>query len=160
MITIHNRQRKIAVDTTRLRALIQNILNILDYTDFDIGLLITNNKNIREYNRTYRHKDKPTDILSFSYHPTLKAGKRIRVDTPEDRNLGDLIISLEYIKKQSDEAHIKLEERLTILLVHGICHLLGYDHETDAQYRSMKKQESSILKQLEQTYLLNPSNYL
>ena len=88
MITIHNKQRRIPIDKKALHDTIQGILAILDYTDFDIGILLTNNKTIRFYNRTYRQKDKPTDILSFSYHPNLKPGKRIRAATEEDKNLG------------------------------------------------------------------------
>jgi len=149
MVTIYNKQRRIPVNIGDIKSLLQKILDILDYSDFDIGLLITTDKTIRKYNRTYRHKDKPTDILSFSYHPTLRAGKRILVKSPEDKNVGDLIISLEYIKKRAEELKIPLEQHLKTLLVHGVCHLLGYDHETDNQYRSMKTKETYILTELD-----------
>ncbi len=148
MVTIHNKQRKIPVDTKQMRAITQKILDILKYSDFDIGILLTNNKTIRDYNRSYRNKDKPTDILSFSYHSDLKPGKRIKVKTEEDKNLGDLILSLEYIKKEAEKLEVSLDERLKVLLVHGICHLLGYDHVTDAQWRSMRAKEAFILKKL------------
>ncbi len=148
MITILNKQRKISLDSEQMHAIMQKILDILNYSDFDIGILLTNNKTIRDYNRSYRNKDKPTDILSFSYHPDLKPGKRIKVKTEEDKNLGDLILSLEYIKKEAEKLNVSLDERLKVLLVHGICHLLGYDHVTDAQWRSMRAKEAFILKKL------------
>ncbi len=148
MVTIHNKQRKIHVDTKQMRAIKHKFLDILNYSDFDIGILMTNNKTIRDYNRSYRNKDKPTDILSFSYHSDLKPGKRIKVKTEEDKNLGDLILSLEYIKKEAEKLEVSLDERLKVLLVHGICHLLGYDHVTDAQWRSMRAKEAFILKKL------------
>ena len=148
MITILNKQRKISLDSEQMHAIMQKILDILNYSDFDIGILLTNNKTIRDYNRSYRNKDKPTDILSFSYHPDLKPGKRIRVKTEEDKNLGDLILSLEYIKKEAEKLNVSLDERLKVLLVHGVCHLLGYDHVTDAQWRSMRAKEAVILKKL------------
>lgn len=148
MITIHNKQRRISFDKQRMHGIVEKILELLNYEDFDIGVLITNNKNIREYNRTYRNKDKATDILSFSYHPELQPGKRIKVKTEEDKNLGDLVLSLEYIQKSAQELDVPFNDRLTTLLIHGILHLLGYDHETDAQWRSMRAKEAFIAKKL------------
>lgn len=148
MITIKNTQRKIALDKEKIQKDIQRILDILKYSDFDIGIWFTNNKTIRKYNRTFRSKDKPTDILSFPYYPSLKAGKRIKPQTEEDRNLGDLILSLEYIQKDAQMLNISFEQRLKILLVHGICHLLGYDHIEDKDYRRMRAKEAYLLKHL------------
>lgn len=131
-----------------MEALLQNILTIVNYTDFSIGVLITTNKSIRVYNRTYRKKDKPTDILSFRYHANATPGKRIKAKDEDDKNLGDLIISLEYVKRDAVLRGITLEERLKVLFVHGICHLLGYDHEIDADWRSMRAKEAFIMKRL------------
>jgi len=100
MITIRNTQRKIDVNTNQLKHDGQKILDLLDYPDFDLGIWLTTNKTIREYNKNYRNKDKATDILSFAFHPQLKAGERITVKSNDDKNLGDLILSLEYIKKR------------------------------------------------------------
>ncbi len=146
MITIYNRQRKIPLETTWVESIVKRVLHALDYADFDVGILFTTNHTIRGYNRDYRRKDKPTDILSFSYHSALKPGERITVKEDEDKNLGDLIISLEYVLKEAHKQGISLEERLKILLVHGICHLLGYDHETDADFEVMSTQEAKLLK--------------
>ena len=148
MITIHNRQRKYTLDIKKLHTTVQQILEIINYSDFDIGILLTTNKTIRTYNLTYRSKDKPTDILSFSYHPELIPGKRIRAKSEDDKNLGDLILSIEYIDKIAKAMGVSLEERLKVLLVHGICHLLGYDHESDADYRSMRAKEAYIFRKL------------
>jgi probable rRNA maturation factor len=148
MITVHNRQRKIKIDKRSITSTVRKILSIVGYPDFDIGILLTNNATIRRYNREYRSKDKPTDILSFQYHEHAQPGKKIRVKEEEDKNLGDLILSLEYIASAAQELHVTFDERLTVLLVHGICHLLGYDHETDTQWRSMRAKEAFILKKL------------
>lgn len=148
MITIKNTQRTVKLDTETIRADIQRILDILDYSDFDIGLWLTTDKTIRFYNATYRHKDKATDILSFPYHTELKAGKRIKITMPEDKNLGDLIISVAYVQRAAQELKTSLEARLQVLLVHGICHLLAYDHITDSDYRRMRAKEAYILKKL------------
>ena len=148
MIIIKTTQRKISLDIDQLKKDAQTILRILRYEDYDLGIWLTTNKTIRFYNRTYRHKDKPTDILSFSYHPTLKAGERIKAKMPEDKNLGDLIISVEYVQRVACEMKVDLYKRMQVLLVHGICHLLGYDHERDEDYRVMHRKELALLKHL------------
>ena len=79
MITIRNTQRKVSIDVKRLKVDAQTILDALDYSDFDLGIWLTSNKMIHSYNKEYREKDKPTDVLSFPYHDTLKAGQRIKV---------------------------------------------------------------------------------
>ena len=114
-----------------------------------MGILLTTNDEIQKYNREFRKKDKPTDILSFPYHTELKAGDRIKPEVEEDKNLGDIIISLEFVKKDAPERWSQtLEERMPILLAHGICHLLGYDHIKDEDYQIMKKQEETLLNQI------------
>ena len=93
MITIKNTQRTIPIDQLYITEVAQIILEELGYKDFDLGIWFTTNATIRTYNRTYRHKDKATDILSFAYHTDLKAGQKIKVKDADDKNLGDLIIS-------------------------------------------------------------------
>jgi len=148
MIHIKNSQRKIAINADQLKTDLQIILDALKYSDFEISVLITTNKTIRDYNRDYRQKDKPTDILSFPYHPELLAGKRIKVKHEEDKNLGDLIISAEYVTKDAKELKVTFEARMKKLLVHGVCHLLGYDHIIDADWRRMRAKEGFLLKKI------------
>lgn len=149
MILIRNTQRKIILSVKKLEHDAQKILHIVCYDNYDLGIWITTNKTIHTYNREYRKKDKPTDILSFSYHPSLKAGERITPANEDDKNLGDLVISAEYVQRVAHELNQTMDERMRILLVHGICHLLGYDHELDEDYKVMHKKEQSILKKLE-----------
>lgn len=145
MIAIHQTHIGSAYDETALRADAQALLDILGYGDFDLGILLTNNNSIQEYNRAYRHQDKPTDILSFAYHSDLKAGEAITVNAPEDKNLGDIIISLEYVRKDAPNWDQTFEQRMRVLLVHGICHLRGYDHIEDEDYMVMHKEEDRLL---------------
>jgi rRNA maturation RNase YbeY len=149
MISIKNTQRAISINRKGIEVIVQKILDQLEYPNFDIGILFTGTTTMRKYNRTYRGKDKPTDILSFPYHARIKAGKRIIAKTDEDRNLGDLILAPAYIKKDAAKYKQTFEERVIILLVHGICHLLGYDHETDTDYRIMHKKEQGLLKEFD-----------
>jgi probable rRNA maturation factor len=146
MITIKNTQRKIALNVPKIRQDVQKILDALGYADFDIGIWFTSNKTMREYNFNFRDKDKPTDILSFPYYPTLKAGERIEPESEDDRNLGDLIVSAEYVQKDAVSLQVPFEDRLKLLLVHGICHLLGYDHINDGDFKRMRAKEVYLLK--------------
>ena len=145
MITIKNSQRSISVNTAMMKQKVKKILAKLGYADFDLGIWLTTNATIRRYNKQYRNKDKATDVLSFPYHPDLKAGEKIVVQAPEDKNLGDIIISLEYVQKDAHNWDHSFAQHIDFMLVHGICHLLGYDHIEDADYEVMKQQEALLL---------------
>lgn len=148
MIILKNTQRSIKLDLKTIKHDAQKILDILDYADFDLGIWCTTNATIRTYNKKFRNKDKPTDILSFPFHTELKAGQRIAPLSPDDKNLGDLILSPSYIHNDAPRYNLTLEERIRVLLVHGICHLLGYDHLDDRDYKVMHKKEQELLKKL------------
>jgi probable rRNA maturation factor len=120
---------------------------MLSYDDFSLGILLTNNQIIKQYNAQYRKKDAPTDILSFAAHQ-VKPGERVEACCDDEKELGDLVISLEYVKEDAPRWKETMDERMQTLLVHGIFHLLGYDHESDAQYAEMNPQEKRILKAL------------
>ncbi len=148
MIAIKNTQRSITVSTSRLKTHARKMLTALGYGDFDLGIWLTTNETIRKYNKDYRKKDKATDILSFAYHK-LKPGEKITPQTPEDENLGDLIISLAYVQKDAQNWGQTFTQRLDVLLAHGIAHLLGYDHDTEAEFQQMLPVEKRLLKSIQ-----------
>ncbi len=144
MITIIDNQ-KIPIQKEQLKKDAQIILDYLEYPDFDLGIMLADNATIHEYNKKYRDKDKPTDILSFPFHDKLKAGDRIIAQTDEQKNLGDIIICPEYVREDLPRWEQSFDERMRTLLVHGICHLLGYDHIKDEDYEIMKRKEAELL---------------
>lgn len=147
MITIRNTQRTMHIKTTALKKTAQAMLTCLGYADFDVGIWLTTNKTIRHYNKTFRGNDKPTDILSFPYHEQLKPGERILAREPEDKNLGDIIISLEYVQKDAIVRWQRdFDDHMIVLLAHGIAHLLNYDHINDDDFAIMQKVEKKLLK--------------
>ena len=146
MILIKNSLKKININQKEIKSKIIKILKHLGYQDFDIGILFTTNPTIKKYNLKYRKKNKITDILSFPYHEKLKAGQKINVMDNIDNNLGDIIISLERTKTDSSELKRSFKEHLMILIIHGICHLLGYDHKTENDFKIMQKKEDELLK--------------
>lgn len=139
MIIIKNTQRKIKVDQKALEQAVRSMLRVAGYEDFDIGIWLTTNATIRKFNKKFRKKDKATDILSFPYHTDLKPGQKVVVNSPEDKNLGDIIISLEFANSFAQK------DNLTHLLAHGIAHLLGYTHETDDDFVKMQLFEKRLL---------------
>ena len=148
MVFLKNKVRSISINTKKLKEDAQKVLDILGYGDFDLSLFLTTNKTIRRYNRIYRKTDKPTDILSFPFYPDIKPGQRIKPQKPEEKILGDIIISLERVKQDAKKTGISRDHYLQRLLVHGICHLLGYTHDTPKDYQNMQKQEKLLLKAL------------
>jgi rRNA maturation RNase YbeY len=146
VIKIVNRQKKIALDTKNIQNILQAMISSLGYDDFDIAIVFTTNATVRKYNRDFRDKDKPTDVLSFPFHPDLEAGKRIKIKHPDDKNLGDIIISLEYLQKDCSRWNRTFFEHLIAILAHGVAHLLNYDHQTDEEFEVMQKIEKKLLK--------------
>jgi len=102
----------------------------------ELSLLLVTDRAVRVLNRDYRGKDKATDVLSFPQ------------DAPGGL-LGDVVISLDTAKRQAAERGLALSDELVRLLVHGVCHLRGFDHETgDADARRMAKEERRLLGRL------------
>jgi probable rRNA maturation factor len=145
MILIDNEQ-SIKIDTEKLQHDAQKIIDFLGYADFDVSILLCDSPTMHEYNKRYRDKDKPTDILSFSFYPLLRPGESIEASSEDEKNLGDIILCPEYIQNDLAQWEQSFELRLQVLLVHGICHLLGYDHIEDNDYIIMKAKEDELLK--------------
>ena len=148
MVNINNEECITALDMKQFEQDALKILKLMGYEDFDLGILLTDNQAIQCFNRDFRSKDEPTDILSFPFHPDLEAGQRIIVESEDDKNVGDLIISLEYIKELCEQENKTINEHLRTLLCHGICHLLGYDHYTESTDKIMKEKESWLAAKL------------
>ena len=103
-----------------------------------ISVLLTSDDNIKELNLKYRNKNKATNVLAFPIQESI-----------EQKNyIGDLAISLEKIIFESNKYKIKKNKYLSQITIHGILHLLGYDHIKDDDYEVMNKIEDRIIKEL------------
>ena len=106
-------------------------------------MVLTDDEQIRELNRTYRGKDLPTNVLSFP----MQEGDFGDINPGL---LGDIVISCETAEAEAEKAGIHLSERMSQLLIHGILHLLGFDHETDEESaRKMEAKAGELLARLE-----------
>ena len=111
----------------------------------EVSVLLADDEYIQELNRDYRGKDCPTDVLSFA----LDEGEEPAVlGGPEETLLGDIIISLETAARQAEEFGHSLERELAYLTVHGMFHLLGFDHETEQEKSVMREKEEEVLSAL------------
>ncbi len=104
--------------------------------------MFTDDKFIRSLNNKYREIDKPTDVLSFS----LQEGAVKSPEVESNKLLGDIIISVETAQRQADNLNHSMEKELTVLLIHGLLHLTGCDHEKNKDYKIMREKESEMLK--------------
>jgi probable rRNA maturation factor len=102
------------------------VLSLLDLDGAELSILLTGDRQIHDLNLRYRGKDKPTDVLSFPQDDTEPAEGVPRV-------LGDVVISVETAERQAVEKGRSFERELTVLLIHGVLHLIGYDHEKGAK---------------------------
>jgi len=100
--------------------------------DLEVALRLCDDATIRELNRDYRNKDKPTDVLAFAQREAATADVAL---------LGDIIISVQTAKRQAKNG---LYAELLHLASHGLCHLLGYDHRDDAEERVMNERAAAL----------------
>lgn len=113
-------------------------------TCFELSVLLTNDSEIHSLNKEYRQKDAPTNILSFESGYPLKSKKNAQA--PELFPLGDLVLSYETLQKEANSQHKTFQDHLTHLLIHGLLHLFGFDHENDKDAEEMEQLEILILK--------------
>lgn len=138
-IAIGNRHKKIKIETRKVRETAAKILSAMDCASAELSILFMDDEGIRGLNRDYRKKDMHTDVLSFP----------MREGEFGDMNpdlLGDVVISLDTAKRQAIGRGETLHQEVNLLLIHGILHLLGFDHERSASdERLMKSKEKEIL---------------
>ncbi len=112
---------------------VDSLKEIYEYlTNKDIELILTTDEEIQKLNKQFRNKDKPTDVLSFPLE-----------DAP-NTPLGSIVISIDTAKKQAQKHSHSVEEEIKLLFIHGLLHLLGYDHEIDNG--EMREKEKEIIK--------------
>jgi probable rRNA maturation factor len=124
----------------KLRRVATGILELLKQDHAELSVALIGNAEMRKLNARYRKKEYPTDVLSFPAAQDMPDGVRL---------LGDVIISVDKAKEQAKERGRSLDEEMTTLLIHGVLHLLGYDHERSAKdARIMGRLEKKIYRAL------------
>jgi probable rRNA maturation factor len=147
-IRVANRQRRIPLRVETYRTLAEKVLHKLGQPEAEISLSFISDRRIRSLNRIYRGKDQPTDVLAFS----LANSKQVKATKNGERSpplfLGDVVISVPTARRQARERRHGLRREITWLMIHGILHLLDYDHEKTDDARRMQRKERVLLRQL------------
>ena len=113
--------------------------------DAELGLMVTGQEKVQELNRRYRGEDRATDVLAF-YMKSAEDDTSPFVAPPDGiLHLGEVVISCPQAVIQAQEHNHSIEKELAILIIHGVLHLLGYDHGRVAQKREMTAKERTIL---------------
>ena len=142
MIDITNVSSNTTFDVEIVHKAVLVTLKTHNLEDYEVSVLLTDDSRITELNLEYRGIDAPTDVLAFA----------MRED--EDSNLmnpnilGDIVISLETAERQAENETHSLEEEVAFLTVHGVLHLLGYDHQTQEEATVMFEKQENILENL------------
>ncbi len=138
-ILIQNRQKLLTVDVGRVRRSLKRLLKELGFKDSEVSLLLVDDDQIREINKNYLQRDRPTNVISFAMtdgafgdvHPEI---------------LGDIILSVETAARDALTCDIDFMDEVEFLLIHGLLHLLGYNHEDveSNEAKKMKKLEREL----------------
>lgn len=147
-IEIENRQRNRKIRKVPLRKVARRILSVSGCPDAQLSVLIVDDPGIREINRDYLGKDRPTNVISFAMQEG--DGEGIQPDL-----LGDVVISADTAARDASEAGTSFESELYFLLLHGILHLLGYDHERGTKEDAviMEKREQEVFALIREEFL-------
>lgn len=155
-LTVYNRQKALAIPKETLK-LIEKAAKLCVKKEgipflCEAFITLTDNESIREINMEHRGIDKPTDVLSFPLveyvdgKPDIQPGD---IDPDTNRvSLGDIIISAEKAKEQSESYGHSIEREFAFLAVHGMLHLLGYDHESEHDEKIMFKKQDEVLNEM------------
>ncbi|MCC3862349.1 rRNA maturation RNase YbeY [Pseudemcibacter aquimaris] len=117
----------------------------------EVGVVLCDDNLIHELNRDYRNKDKATNVLSFNGLDEDEISTLLKEGEPSAQHpysLGEIYIAYETVKREADEAGIQLKAHFTHMVIHGLLHLLGYDHIKDNEAEIMEAIEVKLLKKL------------
>ena len=126
----------------------ERIAEVLGFeAETEVSVLLVDDAEIRKLNQAYRGKDSATDVLSFPLEEEREDEiEPLVIGGPKGRMLGDIVVSVETAAAQAQAYGHSLEREMTFLLVHGLLHLLGYDHErSEADEKKMRLEEEKIL---------------
>jgi probable rRNA maturation factor len=125
LTSVVNLQRKVKLDTKVLQDFVDQLpANVDEAVGRTLSVALVSDRRMVELNRLFRGKDSTTDVLSFPQQAEAFESEQIN-------NLGDIVISTEQAERQAKENKLSLENEIKQLILHGLLHLCGYDHETD-----------------------------
>ncbi|XP_071417760.1 endoribonuclease YbeY isoform X1 [Pithys albifrons albifrons] len=146
-VVLRNAQRSVPVRRAPLRRAVCVLRAALGASRFDVGLVCAGNALMQRLNGAYRQRPEPTDVLSFPFHQ-LAPGELPRPRCRDEYNLGDIFLGVQLIHQQCRDAGEDFADALVVTAAHGLCHLLGYRHDTEPAWEQMHRKEAQILEEL------------
>jgi rRNA maturation RNase YbeY len=146
-LLFQNLQRVVSLDKKLLKSHIHLLRRLFEVELYDISVTCVTNKKITQLNTEYRGKTEPTDVLAFPFYDDLVPGKLPTAPDHGILDLGDIYLGIPYIYRQCCQNSQRIQKVLPVMVTHGICHLIGYDHDTKEQYELMHAKESLILQE-------------
>lgn len=143
-ILISNRQDRHSVSSEKTEKTAQTLLDLLERSDSELSVVLTDDADIAQINQEYLGHEGPTNVISFPMQEGEFSGVNPHL-------LGDVVISLDTAFKEAENAEISLEERFTQLLIHGILHLIGYDHEKPEDEAEMDAKSLELIEKIRQS---------
>ena len=141
-VSVLNRQNRVPVDRRKFGMAARRILKALGYEGYELTVVLVDDLEITRLNRQYLRHNRPTNVISFPMMDGTPESLRSRV-------LGDVVISAETAQRDAGEAGEKTGDEILFLMIHGILHLTGYDHEgSAAERRKMETKENEFFKRL------------
>lgn len=139
------KQLRVPAELRRQVARMVRAAGLTDGVTYEVALVLTDDASIHVLNRDFRKKDKPTDVLAFAQREAASADAGL---------LGDVVISVETARRQAKRG---LPAELLHLASHGLCHLLGYDHNDDAEEAEMNARAARLRREARRTGKVQPA---
>lgn len=144
-VHMQSRVRRVKIDQARLERSARAILADVGEPSAELGILLVGDQRMRSLNRRYRGKDRTTDVLAFA----MREARMPHASPVTPDMLGDVVIAVPTAARQAKQGQRSLGEELRVLLIHGILHLCGYDHErSEKEARRMHRRERMLLRSL------------
>jgi probable rRNA maturation factor len=141
-VSVLNRQARVPVDRRKIGAAARRILKTLGYDGYELTVVLVDDREIARLNRQYFRRNRPTNVISFPMRDETAASLPAKM-------LGDVVISAETAQRDAGQAGEKTEDEVLFLMIHGILHLAGYDHEGSlAERRKMETKEKEFYERL------------
>ena len=139
-------EQDVTIDSHELRQLVFNTLTHEQYPPrVEVTIVLVDEPAMTEYNKRFMDRAGPTDVLSFPLEELVPE----KIPTIDEKdppiNLGDIVIAPSYVRKQALGRDVGFEDEMALMVVHGMLHLMGWDHEDDAEAEHMEARESDIL---------------
>lgn len=145
-------EERAALSTQKITKVVEETLRHLGYFNkatVELAIMLTSNDHMQRLNAEFRDKNKPTNVLSFPDNDFQNQDLLEFKDKETYIYIGDIALAYQIIDEESKEFGIGFEDHVTHLIVHGILHLLGYDHEIESEFVIMKNLEIEILKKMD-----------